>query len=175
MPLCAELSNHLLIVVSTFMVVKSKSRVASIIGLGVIGFNIALFYVIYSAPDLAMTQFAVETLTVILFMLVIYRLPKLVGYSKAPVRVKDFTLALSVGIMITLVILFVSAEQLPGDLKEYYSAESYITAKGRNIVNVILVDFRAVDTLGEIVVLAVAAMGVFSLIKDRNDKAGESK
>ncbi len=112
-----------------------------------------------------MVQFAIETLTVILFVLVLYRLPKFKNLSSRLVRTFDVFVALAGGALMTLLMLLVSRNYSTLRLGSYFADNSLPLANGRNIVNVILVDFRGFDTLGEITVLAVAALGVFSLVK----------
>ncbi|MBX3045057.1 MAG: putative monovalent cation/H+ antiporter subunit A [Candidatus Kapabacteria bacterium] len=160
-----ELIVLALMVISTIATIKSKGRLTAVASIGVLGFAVSLTFIIFSAPDLAMTQFAVETLTVILFVLVLYKLPKFVDYSSKSERARDLILSITMGVMVTLVILLVLNEEVPSELKSYYANSSYILAKGRNIVNVILVDFRALDTLGEITVLSIAALGVYALLR----------
>jgi multicomponent Na+:H+ antiporter subunit A len=163
------------ILAATIAVTQARSRLAAVAALGTIGYGIALLYILFGAPDLAMTQFAIETLTVLLFVLVIYRLPRFASMSSRAVRARDAAIALSAGAMMTLLVLIVTANPTQTGLTSYFAENSVTLAKGRNIVNVILVDFRALDTLGEIVVLAVAAAGVYSLLKLRptQDKAVE--
>jgi multicomponent Na+:H+ antiporter subunit A len=131
-----------------------------------------IIFIIHSAPDLALTTFAIETLTVILFVLVLYKLPKFLPFSKSYSRLRDIIIASSVGLFMTLVVLYITSIELQSELKKFYTENSVPGGKGRNVVNVILVDFRAIDTLGEITVLAIAAIGVFALLKlkleDRN-------
>lgn len=153
------------ILTATFLVTRSRSRVATIALLGSIGFSIAVIFLLYSAPDLAMVQFAIETLTVILFVLVLYKLPKFNRLSSTRTRVVDFFLALTGGLLMTLLMLLVSSHNSDASVAAYYAANSLAQANGRNIVNVILVDFRGLDTLGEITVLGIAAIGVYSLIR----------
>ena len=124
-----------------------------------------IIFVLYSAPDLALTTFAIEILTVILFVLVLYKLPKYLKFSGAGSKIRDAVVAAGVGIFMTLIVLAVAAGDMQSELKEYFAEASLPEGKGRNIVNVILVDFRAIDTLGEITVLAVAAVGVYALLK----------
>jgi len=162
-----EIFFPLIILVSTIAVVRSKSRLAAVAALGVVGFSVAMIYILYGAPDLAMTQFAIETLTVILFVLVLYRLPRFATYSRRVSRIRDAVVAIFAGLVMTLLVLAVTSTPLVSRISPYFAANSYLLAKGRNIVNVILVDFRGIDTLGEITVLAVAAIGVFALIKLR--------
>lgn len=143
----------------------SKSRLAAVAGLGVVGYCMCFIFVFYSAPDLAMTQFTIDTLTVILFVLVLYRLPKYLKFSNTIVRLRDGSLAIVFGAFITMVILEVK-QLLPNKgTSEFYTENAYALAKGKNIVNVILVDFRGFDTMVEIIVLSIAAVGVFGLLK----------
>jgi multicomponent Na+:H+ antiporter subunit A len=153
------------IMAATIMAVRTRSRLAAVVALGVVGYSMVLIYIMFGAPDLAMTQFSIDTLTVILLVLVLYRLPRYVDYSTTLERVRDAVPAVAAGAVITLLTLAATAGPVDRSLSSYFSANSYLLAKGRNIVNVILVDFRAMDTMGEITVLAVAALGVYSLLK----------
>ena len=145
--------------------VFSRSRLAAIAGLGIVGYSMCFIFVFYSAPDLAMTQFTIDTLTVILFVLVLYRLPRYLRMSNFKMRIRDGLIALSLGSMITLLILEVLNETPVKKISEFYADNAYTLAKGKNIVNVILVDFRGFDTFVEVIVLAIAAIGVFGLLK----------
>ncbi len=162
-----------IIVISTFMVITSDSRLKSIVAIGVVGFTIGVIFIIHSAPDLALTTFAIETLTVILFVLVLYKLPKFLKFSKTTTKIRDVIIASLVGIFMTLMVLYVTSIELTSELKKYYTDTSVPGGKGRNVVNVILVDFRAIDTLGEITVLAIAALGVYALLKLKLDDREE--
>jgi multicomponent Na+:H+ antiporter subunit A len=122
---------------------------------------------LFGAPDLAMTQFSIETLTVILFVLVLYRLPRFSNLTSRRERTRDALVALTAGAFMTLLVLVATATPLRSILTPYFAENSVELAKGRNIVNVILVDYRGIDTLGEITVLAVAAIGVHALLKLR--------
>lgn len=164
-----EIIIAVIISISAVLVIKSSGRLQAVAALGVVGIGVAMIFSIYGAPDLALTQYSIETLTVILFVLVIYKLPKFLDYSKFSHRLQDFFLATAVGLTMTILILMVTANELPSEFKDYYGQTSYILGKGRNIVNVILVDYRALDTLGEIVVLSLAALGVFALLKLKKD------
>jgi multicomponent Na+:H+ antiporter subunit A len=148
-------------------VVFTQSRLAAVAALGVMGFAICLLFVFYSAPDLAITQFAIDTLTVILFVLVLYKLPRYIRVSSLGVVLRDALVSLSFGVLIALLALQVLHQPLERAVAGYYAAESYLAAKGKNVVNVILVDFRGADTLVEITVLSIAALGVYGLLKLR--------
>ena len=158
------------ILMATAAIVRARSRMFAVAALGVIGYSVALIFVMFGAPDLAMTQFSIDTLTVILLVLVIYRMPKYVKFSRISERVRDATVALAAGILVTFLTLAATAGPTASRLSSFFAENSYPAAKGRNIVNVILVDFRALDTLGEITVLAAAAIGVYSLVRLRMDK-----
>lgn len=156
-----------LIVLGMGMVVRFESRLAAIAGLGVVGYGVALLFVLFGAPDLAMTQFLVETLTLILFLLVFYHLPPGVRLSRWSDCVRDALVAIAVGAMMTTLVLLALQLDFYPPISSFFAAESVPQGHGRNIVNVILVDFRALDTLGEIVVLSIAAIGVYALLKLR--------
>jgi multicomponent Na+:H+ antiporter subunit A len=148
-------------------VVGARSRLTAVVAMGVVGYAICLMFVIYSAPDLAMTQFSIDTLTVILFVLVLSSLPKYLSISDYKMKAIDGVLSVSFGILITLIALEVLGEPVNKEVSNFYADNAYVMAKGKNVVNVILVDFRGVDTLMEISVLTIAAIGVFSLLKLR--------
>jgi multicomponent Na+:H+ antiporter subunit A len=122
-----------------------------------------------------MTQLIIETLTVILFVLVFYHLPAFAMYSSVAVRARDLVIAIAVGTLMGLLALIAADQQAFAPISEYFQERSYEEAHGRNIVNVILVDFRGVDTLGEITVLATAAMGAFALLKLRLSKRARAE
>lgn len=163
------------ILIGVFLVLRSGRLLFTVIALGVIGYGVALIYILYSAPDLAMTQFAIETLSVVLFMLVLYRLPKLAQLSTMRARIRDAIIASSAGLLVTILVLVITSEPLASELSDFFAASSYPDARGRNIVNVILVDFRGFDTLGEITVLSVAAIGVYALLKLRIGPVNKTK
>ena len=156
-----------LIIAGALVAASSNSRLGSIAALGVVGYSVAITYIVFSAPDLAMTQFVIETLVVVLFVLVIYRLPRFTKLTSAPVRVRDIIVSTLFGGIITVLVLAAQTEQVRPDLSAFYAANSVEKAHGRNIVNVILVDFRALDTLGEIAVIGIAAIGVYALVRMR--------
>jgi multicomponent Na+:H+ antiporter subunit A len=155
------------ILVAALGVVGASSRLAAVAALGAVGYGIAVVFILYGAPDLAMTQFAIETLTVILFVLILYRMPRFARYSGTPARLGDAAVSVAAGGLMTLLLLAATGEAIERRVSAYFAEASVPLAGGRNIVNVILVDFRALDTLGEITVLAVAGVGVYALMKLR--------
>ena len=159
--------------IAGFAVIKIRSRLGAVIALGVIGYGIALLYVLYGAPDLAITQILVETLTVILFVFVIYHLPRFTGLSSRVTRIRDVVIAIVFGGTMTLLML--KAISIPlTPISTFFGRNSYLQAFGKNVVNVILVDFRSLDTLGEITVLSVAALGVVAMLKLRSNHRNQS-
>jgi multicomponent Na+:H+ antiporter subunit A len=155
----------LLIVTAAIFSSSTRSRLGSVASMGVLGFGVALTFILFSAPDLGITQLLVETLTVILLVLVLFKLPEFVNLSSPFERYRDLAVAAFAGVVMTLLILASLDVQYFDTISSYYVENSGPLGQGRNIVNVILVDFRALDTLGEIFVLSLAALGVLSMIK----------
>ncbi len=166
-----------IIIIAALAAVLSQSRLASIISLGVVGYTVAIVFVLFGAPDLAMTQFLTETLVVIIVALMMIHLPnfRISEQVNTVKRVRDAIVALSIGGLMTLLLLAVTRMPFDPFTSRYYAEHSVPDAHGRNIVNVILVDFRALDTLGEIVVLAVAGIGVYALLKLRVARRDEER
>jgi multicomponent Na+:H+ antiporter subunit A len=147
------------------IVAFTNSRMTAIAALGVVGVGVALVFIMFGAPDVAITQLLVEVLQVVLVAVAMLKLPQLnVEYIKT-LRVWDFLLALTIGACTTIVLLAVMATPFDLRLTEFFEATSAPVAYGRNIVNVILVDFRALDTFGEIAVVVIAALGAFALLR----------
>jgi multicomponent Na+:H+ antiporter subunit A len=143
-----------LILLATVVAVLSRSRLGAVAALGVVGYSVALIFVLFGAPDLAMTQFMVATLTVILFVLVFSHLPRFALFSNRLAVVWDTCVALALGGLITCIVASGASIQLFPKISQYFIDTSVSLAHGRNVVNVILVDFRGFDTLGEITRLA---------------------
>ena len=159
-----------LMMVTAIYAIFTRSRLGAVATMGVLGFMVALTFVLFSAPDLGITQVLVETLTVILLVLVLFRLPGFARFSTLYEIFRDGFVAVSFGLLMTLLILSTLEHQLFPPISQYFIEASYPEALGRNIVNVILVDFRALDTLGELFVLGIAALGVYSMLKLRAEK-----
>lgn len=153
----------------------SRSRLGAVVSVGVMGFSIALIFILFSAPDLAITQLLVETLTVILLVLVLFRLPRFSNLSTSLERIRDGVVAAMMGILICLLIMTSWSIQQFEPISTYMIENSAPLAYGRNIVNVILVDYRALDTLGEMFVLALAAIGVIAMLKLRHGEGSDGK
>jgi len=146
-----------------------RHRIAAALMLGAVGYSMAGLYVTLGAPDLALTQFSIETLSTVLFVLVLRFLPRSWRHQ-APAIAAPMRIAVAAAVGIAIFVFALSASNARPDvsgpqMSEAMVEDSYTEAKGRNVVNVILVDFRGWDTMGEITVLLVAAVGVVSLAR----------
>ena len=146
-----------------------RRRMAAVVMLGAVGFAMAGLYEVQGAPDLALTQFAIETLGTVLFVLVLRFLPsRFVDAAPAVIRPVRLVVSVLVGCAV-FVFAIVASDSRSDVAQESISAEmverSYPDGEGKNVVNVILVDFRGVDTMGEITVLLVAAVGAAALAR----------
>jgi multicomponent Na+:H+ antiporter subunit A len=153
-----------LIVAGALTAAFSRTRMAAVLSLGTVGYGVAVLYALLGAPDLAMTQFAVETLTVVIFVLVFYQLRGFGDLSSRLIKTRDAIVAAAAGVLVTTLVLFVGASGTTSRLADYFADAAPRLAHGLNIVNVILVDFRAFDTLGETTVLVTVAIGVRALL-----------
>jgi multicomponent Na+:H+ antiporter subunit A len=169
-----ELIIALVLIAGTMTILLAKSRLTSIIALGAVGYTVALFFVIFNAPDLALTQLVIETVSVALFLLAFYHLPKLNRHeNRMKFRLGNALVAFGVGVTVTIVALSAHSQKLVPSISSYYEETVYSEAGGGNIVNVILVDYRGFDTLFEIAVLAIASLGIIGMIKLRLTKKKE--
>ncbi len=162
-----EVAIVIILIGALYIVMTTASRLTAVVAMSVIGYCICLIFVIYSAPDLAMTQFTIDTLTTVLFVLVLYKLPPFINMTSKTILWRDAFVATVFGVTIALIALKVWAEPITIDISDFYGENAYLLAKGKNVVNVILVDFRGIDTMFETVVLSIAALGVYSLIRLR--------
>ncbi|MFK7912247.1 MAG: hydrogen gas-evolving membrane-bound hydrogenase subunit E [Akkermansiaceae bacterium] len=149
------------VAVAAIMAARAKRRVTILVALGFVGLLVALLFLWFSAPDLALTQLLAETLLLLLLAGVLF---KANPNSDANNEKKDptigrFLVAASGGVITTLLILKSMALEWDHPISEFHLTYSKSAAYGANAVNVILVDFRALDTFGEIIVLAIAALG----------------
>ena len=151
------------------VVVAARSRVLAVCALGVVGSGAALVFLVYGAPDVALTQLLVETLTLIIVAMVLLRLPSLEKMARvvSPTRWLDALVAVGTGAIVAALTLAATSGPLDRQLTDFFELNSLVAAYGRNIVNVILVDFRSLDTLGEIIVVATAGLAGFALLAGR--------
>jgi len=143
-----------------------RQRFGAALFLGVAGYAMAGLFVLSGAPDLALTQAAVETLSTVVFVLVLRRLPERFERQSSPRRrVVRVVIAAGVGAAVFAFALVAAGHRITPPISQEMVARSVPDGHGRNVVNVILVDFRGFDTLGEITVLAVAAIGAVALAR----------
>lgn len=167
-----EVILALLFVTAIITIVRTSSRIVGVLALGVVGFVVSTFWVIFRAPDLALTQLIVESISLILYLLVFQRLPRFIKDIEARgKKIVDVVVATGFGLTIAGLALAAHGTRLYKPISDYYIANSLDLAGGTNVVNVTLVDFRGLDTMGEITVLSIAAMSVYALIKLRKKDA----
>ncbi|WP_025124055.1 hydrogen gas-evolving membrane-bound hydrogenase subunit E [Myroides odoratimimus] len=165
-----ELVVFLIAVVAIVFAINTSSRLTAIAATGVVGYCICLIFVFYGAPDLGMTQFAIDTLTTVLFILVLFKLPPFLKLGNRKIQFRDAVISIAFGVLISIITLQALVSPADKDISRYYAENVYVLAKGKNVVNVILVDFRGFDTMIETIVLSIAALGVFSMLKYREDE-----
>jgi multicomponent Na+:H+ antiporter subunit A len=142
-----------------------RRRLGAVVFLSVVGYGMTGLFVIEGAPDLALTQVTVETLSTVLFVLVLRRLPPEFGPVRAIGRPLRIAVAAGVGAMVFAFALIASGNRSAPAVSQQMVDRALPDGGGRNVVNVILVDFRGWDTMGEITVLAVAAVGAVALAR----------
>ena len=149
---------------------RSRSLLATMIAVGLSGLVTALVFMMNGAPDIALTQFAVESLMVVLLTVMLFVVPLRAPSTRTSrERASDAMLSVAFAVVMLVVLLDMTAATPRNDVSAFFGAESYVAAFGKNVVNVILVDFRGFDTLGETSVIALAAMIAWSLLGPRNN------
>jgi multicomponent Na+:H+ antiporter subunit A len=151
-----------LIAVSAAVVLNTGSRVYGLTALGITGAGVAILFVFYSAIDVAITQLLVEMLVVIILAVALVKLPTMP--TERSFRAGDAMIASALGLGVAFVVASVLMHPFDPRINEYFNAASYPEGLGRNVVNVILVDFRALDTLGEVAVVLVAAISAVAAL-----------
>ncbi len=151
-----------------FIVIRAKTRLVAIVSLGVQGVMVALIFMLYGAPDLSFTQFMVETLSVVILALVMTRLDLQASDHRSTAQAtKDGIISIACGTGFALMLFQVIQRPFDTRLSDFFLKYAYDIAHGANVVNVILVDFRALDTLGEIAVVMGAGLAILALIRVR--------
>lgn len=159
-----------LIIIAGVTIPFATSRLTAILINGFIGFAIAMLFVIFRAPDLALTQLVVETVTTALFLLCFYFLPEWKDFViERKTKIVNIIISVSVGLIFTLIALSVKSGRLFQSISSFFEDADELTG-GENIVNTILGDFRAFDTMLEVIVLFIAGIGVYTLIKYKKGK-----
>lgn len=160
-----QLVAALLVAVSALLAVRARRRLKAVLLAGASGYGVAVLFAVHGAPDLALTQVLVETVTLVVFVLVLRRLPAY--FSNRPLAGSRWwraALGVAVGVVVTGLALLAPAARVHPPASADYAEQAYTYGHGMNIVNVTLVDIRAWDTMGEIAVVLVAATGIASLV-----------
>ncbi|MFC6670458.1 monovalent cation/H+ antiporter subunit A [Marinobacterium aestuariivivens] len=157
-------AGGLLVVGGLATVIYNRHRLIALLMLSVVGLVVSLAFARFSAPDLALTQLAVEVVTIILLMLALFFLPQKTPKESSPRRIlRDICIAGLIGGIIGTIAFAMMTRPLD-TIADYFIANAKTGGGGTNVVNVILVDFRGFDTLGEITVLGIAALGIYNLL-----------
>ncbi|MFK0204154.1 putative monovalent cation/H+ antiporter subunit A [Agrobacterium sp. NPDC090283] len=163
-----ELTFIAIAVAGLIAVLTASSRLTAIIALGIQGFAVAVIFLLFGAPDLSFTQFMVETLSVVILTLVMTRLrlsPS--DHRGLGQKLLDSTIAIACGTGFALFLMRATQASFDNRLTDFYNTYSKVIAHGANVVNVIIVDFRGTDTLGEIAVVMITGLAILALIRIR--------
>ncbi len=154
----------LLMVGAISTVIWYRARVVSLLMLSVVGLMVSVAFTRFSAPDLALTQLTVEVVTIILLMLALFFLPQNSPKESSSVRVlRDLGISAALGVVVASICYALITRPLES-ISDFFLANAKTGGGGTNVVNVILVDFRGFDTLGEICVLGIAALGIYKVL-----------
>lgn len=151
--------------ISSIGLVIFKPFLTNLFYLAILGLVLTLFFILQGAPDVAMTQLLVEILIVVVLVVALRKADfNYIQESKFAIFIK-LTIALFIGALFSVITLLLENHPFNNVISDYYINNSYSLGQGMNVVNVILVDFRAFDTFGEVLVVATAAIGIWLLVK----------
>ena len=171
-----EVAIMLIILAALIAILVTASRMVSIIMFSVIGFSLSLLFVFFRAVDLALTQLAVEAILTSLFLLAFFHLPKRARHEERKrFRLNNMIISVAVGGVSIIFGIAAYSNRLFDSISQFYIDNVYDLASGGNMVNVILVDFRGMDTLFETLVFGLAGLGVFILLRLRVNRKGENE
>jgi multicomponent Na+:H+ antiporter subunit A len=164
-----QLAVGLLLAVAAAGVAAARQRLAAVLLLGAVGYGVAVLFVMQGAPDLALTQFVIETVSLVAFVLALRHLPdrfpaRRAGRGWRMGTVSQIAISAAVGLFVAAFAVVTASAQSQKTVAHEYLDRALPEAGGRNVVSTILVDFRAFDTFGEISVLTVAALGMVSMV-----------
>ncbi|MBP7960693.1 MAG: DUF4040 domain-containing protein [Caldilineaceae bacterium] len=177
MPEFQEVALFAVAIIAALVTVQSQPRLNAIISLGVVGIVVTLAFVFFGAPDLALTQLLIEVLTVVLLVLVFYRIPIQFRHPLHwLVLLRNLFVSVCVGLLGFVLVVLTVGKPLAPSISDFFMRNSVLSGHGANVVNVILVDFRGYDTMGEITVLSLAALGGYALLRSsRLRQTGKGK
>lgn len=160
---------------SVFLIIERRVF-PLVLGLSLVGSAASLYFIYFGALDLAMTQLAVEALSLLFFVMVLKKVPHLLDrvhdqrWDSGLGQIARGGAALLSGTLVFWILWVASSTQYPSQLRQYFAENSLPLGQGANVVNVILVDFRGLDTMGEITVLGIAAIGVWWMLSKRLER-----
>ncbi|MCG7408794.1 Na+/H+ antiporter subunit A [Paenibacillus sp. ACRRX] len=162
-------------IISACTVLFAGNRILAIVALGALGYMVSMFFVIFRAPDLALTQMVVETVTTVLFLLCFYHLPKLTkSIERIPFKLTNLVISIAMGLTVALLALSANGHKLFEPISSFFE-NAFELAGAKNIVNAILVDFRGFDTMLEISVLVIAGLGVYIFVHQRSKRREQNE
>ncbi|MCK9510501.1 MAG: DUF4040 domain-containing protein [Pigmentiphaga sp.] len=161
------------LVIGAVAATRARTAFVAVMAVGLVGFATAVIFMLFGAPDVAFTQFSVETLMAVIIATTLARIPIPQSDTRRRGQKRvDAAIAIATGAGVSAILLSILAQPLDTRLSDWFGQYSLLAAQGHNVVNVILVDFRALDTLGEITVLAIAGFGVVALLRSGAARRG---
>jgi multicomponent Na+:H+ antiporter subunit A len=158
----------ILLCLGAFGTIAAQSRLTAIVILGIDGALVSLLFVMFGAPDVAFTQLMIEVVSLVLLVLAFHFLPDYITIrSPRREQFRDILFAALVGVTVTVLVLVAETNPVAPPISRWYIDNAVPIGQGHNVVNVVVVDFRGMDTLGEITVLIIAAIGVVALLRLR--------
>ena len=154
-----------LMIIAGVIAVRATKRYTGVVLVSVTGLGMVVLFAMSGAPDLALTQILIETVTLVAFTLVLRRIPARLGERNASVwRLARAVIGAAVGVTMALVVVVATGARVERPISDTFPTLAYEIGHGKNVVNVALVDLRGWDTMGELSVLVLAATGVASLV-----------
>lgn len=154
-----------IMIAAGLIAIRARKRYTGVVLVSVTGLGMVLLFATSGAPDLALTQILVETVTLVAFALVLRRIPSRLGEHNASVwPVARAVLGAAVGVTMALIAIVATGARVEEPISDAFPDLAYELGHGKNVVNVALVDLRGWDTMGELSVLILAATGVASLV-----------
>ncbi|MBT5955089.1 DUF4040 domain-containing protein [bacterium] len=167
-----------LLAISSICIIAARKTISKFIALSVTGFTVGFYFMLYKAPDLALTQMLIEAAALVLVLILFSKMPKTLKNQTDPIDYTSsgFKLIISIGFgaMMTSLILIATLPSSFKHMGKYFIDNTLSLAKGSNAVNTILVDFRGFDTMGEITVLVVATLGILGMLMNKKKSTGAS-
>src|SRR5690606_2715587 len=158
----------ILLVISATAVVRANTRLGASIGLAATGFLVSLMFVVFRSPDILLTQILIETVSTIFILLILFFMPSFKVERDSPMRkMVNIGVSAAVGFTFFILLLLSMTFRTTDKIGNDYLAKAWEGTGGQNAVNVVIVDFRAIDTTGEICVLVAVGLAVYGMLRSR--------